>query len=83
MRTPLLALAALAGAPLVAAQPVIVRCGRLVDDEAGTVEAGKRADLVAVPGDPLADVAALERVVFVMKDGRVVREDGGPVRGAR
>src|SRR4029077_10331310 len=35
----------------------------------GSVEPGKRADLVAVDGDPLADVAAMAKVVFVMKGG--------------
>jgi len=39
--------------------------------EIGTLEAGKRADLVAVDGDPLSDVTVLKRVGFVMKDGRV------------
>jgi imidazolonepropionase-like amidohydrolase len=43
-----------------------------IDRDLGTLEAGKRADLVAVPRDPLADVTALETVSFVMKDGRVV-----------
>jgi imidazolonepropionase-like amidohydrolase len=45
-----------------------------IDKDTGTVEVGQRADLVAVPRDPLADVTALETVTFVMKDGRVVRE---------
>ncbi len=44
-----------------------------IDKDTGTVEAGKRADMVAVPRDPIADVTALETVTFVMKDGRVVR----------
>jgi imidazolonepropionase-like amidohydrolase len=39
----------------------------------GTLEAGKAADLVAVPGDPLADVTATERVLFVMRGGKVYR----------
>jgi imidazolonepropionase-like amidohydrolase len=41
----------------------------------GTIAPGFAADLCAVPGDPLTDVTALERVVFVMKAGRVVRDD--------
>ena len=44
-----------------------------IDKDLGTLEKGKRADLVAVPRDPLADVTALESVSFVMKDGRVVK----------
>jgi imidazolonepropionase-like amidohydrolase len=40
-----------------------------VDDRLGSLEAGKVADIVAVPGDPLADIHVLERVSFVMKDG--------------
>jgi imidazolonepropionase-like amidohydrolase len=44
-------------------------------DRIGTVEPGKLADLVAVPGDPLSDVSALERVGFVMKGGAVARDE--------
>jgi len=46
-------------------------------DKVGAVEAGKLADLVAVAGDPLADVGELERVRFVMKGGQVVRNELG------
>lgn len=44
-----------------------------IDDRLGTVEVGKLADLVAVPGDPLKDISAMQRVHFVMKDGVVHR----------
>jgi len=42
--------------------------------EVGTIEAGKLADIVAVPGDPLADISVLEKVDFVMKGGAVYRK---------
>ncbi len=42
-------------------------------DSLGTIEPGKLADIVAVPGDPLADVGVLEKVDFVMKDGIIYR----------
>jgi imidazolonepropionase-like amidohydrolase len=43
-------------------------------DRIGTVEAGKLADLVALDSDPMQDVTAYQRVVFVMKDGVVYKE---------
>lgn len=42
-------------------------------DRIGTIAPGYEADLIAVAGDPLQDITALEKVVFVMKGGRVIR----------
>ena len=42
-------------------------------DDQGVIEAGKRADIVAVPGNPLEDINAVLKVDFVMKDGTVYR----------
>jgi imidazolonepropionase-like amidohydrolase len=44
-------------------------------DRVGSIQPGKFADLVAVSGDPLADITELERVKFVMKGGAVLRND--------
>ncbi len=44
-------------------------------DKTGTLEAGKFADIVAVPGNPLADIHVTEHPVFVMKEGVVYRND--------
>jgi len=45
-----------------------------MQDEVGTIEPGKYADLVAVPGNPLEDVTVLQKVVFVMKGGKVYKD---------
>lgn len=44
-------------------------------DHIGTIEPGKFADLIAVSGDPVADIHQLEHVRFVMKDGSVIKND--------
>jgi imidazolonepropionase-like amidohydrolase len=46
-----------------------------VERVTGTIEVGKEADIVAVPGDALRNVAATENVRFVMKGGKVFRND--------
>lgn len=46
-----------------------------VSETLGTIEAGKLADLVALDGDPMEDLTAYQRVVFVMKDGVVFRDE--------
>lgn len=44
------------------------------DDRLGTLEQGKLADIIAVPGNPLEDISALERVQFVMLGGKIIRQ---------
>jgi imidazolonepropionase-like amidohydrolase len=51
--------------------------------EVGALEAGKAADVIAVPGDPLEDVRVTERVLFVMKGGKVVRREPAAAAPAR
>ncbi|MFC3129297.1 metal-dependent hydrolase family protein [Coralloluteibacterium stylophorae] len=67
-----------AGMPAAAAfQAATVRAAEVLgSDEVGVLEPGRFADVVAVPGDPLADVEAVLRVDFVMKGGDVVRQPG-------
>jgi len=47
-----------------------------LERDVGTVAVGKRADIVAVTGDPLQNIQVLEHVDFVMKDGKVFKRDG-------
>ncbi|MBT6692593.1 MAG: amidohydrolase family protein [Porticoccaceae bacterium] len=42
------------------------------DDQIGSIEVDKLADIIAVPGNPLLDISALERPVFVMKNGQII-----------
>ncbi|HWW61261.1 MAG TPA: amidohydrolase family protein [Thermoanaerobaculia bacterium] len=62
--------------PMQAIRSATSSAAQLLDmsDDVGTLEAGKFADIVAVPGNPLSDITAMERVGFVMKDGVVVRK---------
>jgi imidazolonepropionase-like amidohydrolase len=62
--------------PMQAIQTATRNAADLLDmsDRVGTLEAGKLADIVAVPGNPLSDITAMERVGFVMKDGNVYKK---------
>ncbi|HYX43225.1 MAG TPA: amidohydrolase family protein, partial [Pyrinomonadaceae bacterium] len=63
--------------PLAALQAATVNGATLLglSDQIGTIEPGKFADIVAVNGDPLRDINAMEQVVFVMKGGQVLKDD--------
>jgi imidazolonepropionase-like amidohydrolase len=62
--------------PLQSIQTATVNASQLLgwDDRIGSIDAGKFADMIAVQGNPLADVTELERVRWVMKGGQVVRK---------
>jgi len=60
----------------------VIQSGTMINAEAlgwqdhvGSIEKGKYADMIAVSGDPLADITELQRVRFVMKGGKVIRND--------
>lgn len=62
--------------PMQAIQSATTGAADLIGKSAdlGSISPGKKADLIAVSGDPLEDVTALERVQFVMKDGKVIKQ---------
>jgi imidazolonepropionase-like amidohydrolase len=62
--------------PMQAIEAATRNAAQLIDMDAqvGTIETGKLADVVAVPGNPLNDITVMERVSFVMKDGVVVKK---------
>jgi imidazolonepropionase-like amidohydrolase len=63
--------------PLQAIRAATTVSAELIDaDDRGLLEAGLLADIIAVPGDPLTDIAVTEDVRFVMKNGQVYRHDG-------
>src|SRR4051812_41110458 len=49
-----------------------------ISAKVGTLEKGKLADVVAMPGDPTQDITATERVSFVMKEGKIVKNSAKP-----
>jgi imidazolonepropionase-like amidohydrolase len=62
--------------PLAALRAATSSDAQLLDrNDLGTLEPGKLADVVGVPGDPSRDITVVEKVFFVMKDGVVYRND--------
>ncbi len=53
-----------------------------IAEKVGTLEKGKLADVIGMPGDPTADIAATERVFFVMKEGKIIRKGPPIMQGA-
>ena len=72
----LVALTVVGMTPLQAIRAATVNASELIgwQDRIGAIEAGTLADLIAVDGDPFSDIKTLERVKFVMKGGKVVKE---------
>ena len=63
--------------PAAAIQAATVNAADLlgVADQTGSLEDGKSADIIAVTGDPLKDVAVLKSVGFVMKEGKIYKQE--------
>lgn len=69
-------------APVQAIRAATVVAAELIDaDDRGRLAEGLLADVIAVPGDPTADITATERVAFVMKGGDVFRHDAAGITG--
>src|SRR5881397_1638012 len=52
-----------------------------IAQKVGTLEKGKLADVIALPGDPISDITATERVSFVMKEGKIIRQGASTSHG--
>jgi imidazolonepropionase-like amidohydrolase len=52
-----------------------------IGQKVGTLEKGKLADVIAIPGDPTSDITATERVSFVMKEGKIIRQGPSASQG--
>jgi len=68
--------------PMYAIQAATTHAATLLkhQDDFGSVTAGKYADVVAVPGNPLDDISLMKRVDFVMKAGTVYKRNGEPTK---
>ena len=65
--------------PLEALQASTINGAELLkwSDRIGAIEPGKFADIIGLDGNPLQDINAIEKVVFVMKDGVIIKNDLG------
>src|SRR5205085_11269585 len=63
--------------PIEALQAATINGAELlgIADQAGAIEPGKIADIIAVEGDPLQDIKAMNKVMFVMRSGAIIRND--------
>jgi imidazolonepropionase-like amidohydrolase len=70
--------------PMYAIQAATTHAAALLkhSSDFGSISAGKYADVVAVPGNPLQDIALMKQVDFVMKEGTVYKQDGKPAAAA-
>jgi imidazolonepropionase-like amidohydrolase len=67
--------------PIEAIESATINAAQLlrIDNELGSIVAGKKADIVAVEGDPLQDISIMKTVSFVMKDGKIYKTANKPV----
>jgi imidazolonepropionase-like amidohydrolase len=68
--------------PLGALQAATINAATMLDKDkdVGSLEPGRFADIVAVQGDPLADITVMEHVSFVMQGGRIIKDPAHPDR---
>jgi len=68
--------------PLGALQAATINAAEMLDKDkdVGTLEPGRYADIIAVHGDPLADITVMERVTFVMQGGHIIKDPAHPDR---
>jgi imidazolonepropionase-like amidohydrolase len=72
-------------APIEAIRSATINAAELLgwSDRIGSIEPGKLADIVALDGDPISDITTLERIKFVMKGGRVYRDELSQLKPTR
>jgi imidazolonepropionase-like amidohydrolase len=60
--------------PIETIQSATINTARLlkIDSILGSIEVGKMADIIAIDGNPIDDINTMEKVVFIMKEGKVI-----------